>query len=176
MVHRIINTFDVYNDDFEGFKDYCEVNGYEVVGEGENMVGMYMGGKISYYNWIDDERNCVIEDFWDSLKYADIVCPCVVSGTLGLWNGKKQIKHTVFNSLYDAFNACVGDAYEFEVSFDDETNTIYFDAYHHDGSNRFEINLVGFFDAEIVKDLDEDDIEEYLDTHKRNVEFSYFGI
>lgn len=151
---------------YEEFKDFCELNGYEVEGNAYDMRGVAMGKSISYYEWkgglISDET----QEFWDGLKaikdspYIDYY---VVTGSLGLWNGKHTICPKTFNNLYDAMSACANDAWDFDAHCDGKVIEV--NAYHHDGTNSFEIRKISWEDCDKLEWWDDDkdgDMETFI--------------
>lgn len=63
---------------------------------------------------------------------------CVITGSLGLWDGRHTIIPTN-DILTNCIARCIGDNDEVEIYEVDGELKI--DAYHHDGINRFTINL-----------------------------------
>ena len=172
----IIDTRNVDYDEFiPEFKDYCEDNGYTVVGEGTEMKGLYLGGKVTFNDWVNDCIETEVEDFWSNLKSYCQKSKCLVSGTLGLWYGTRKVS-SPFETLYDACVACSKDAYYIDVYV--ENDVIYFDAYHHDGVNSFEIYLLNDTDYVVVDnwDKDFDSLIDYAIEHKNEVYFENFGM
>lgn len=62
----------------------------------------------------------------------------VVTGSLGLWNGRHEVNPKTFKSLNDAVFACLEDIDEI---YEDRYGNLCINAYHHDGCNRFVIKL-----------------------------------
>ena len=89
-----------------------------------------------YHNWVNSMRDMDIEEFWDNLKATDFG-KCEVSGTLGLWWGNPDIEPTIYDSLYKAVSACVGNCNDMIVWL--EKGILYVNAMHHDGTNTFTI-------------------------------------
>lgn len=58
----------------------------------------------------------------------------VVTGVLGLWNGKKKIKNQAFDSLAKAVARCLEDDNEI---YEDQYGNLHIEAHHHDGVNHF---------------------------------------
>lgn len=63
---------------------------------------------------------------------------CVIEGVLGLWDGKHTIIPTN-DILTNCITRCIGDSDEVEIY--EEDGILKIDAYHHDGTNHFTINL-----------------------------------
>ncbi len=181
-----ITLIDTYNrnpkDYIEDFKLWCEDCGYSYTGEDEDdlVAKDDWGISIKFMAWYYD--NCQIEeqDFWDNLKDAmeNRCLDCVVTGQLGLWDGRKSIV-PVCMELMDAIYKCLKDAEYYAISI--ENNVMVITNCHHDGTNKFEIRLVNGenYDKLVYWDDDEDgDIDEFF-KDENNFEqfyFEYFGI
>jgi len=73
-----------------------------------------------------------------NLAYSSLKnTPCIVSGTLGLWDGKHKVIPKTFPKIEDAIYACL-DECEGEI-YEDENGDLHIVAYHHDGTNTFAI-------------------------------------
>ena len=92
-----------------------------------------------YWRWIHQEIDDDIECFFENLKYEKGVTswPCVVTGSLGLWNGRFDIESCKCENLAAAVKKC-WDRCDY-VRVTGENGVVYVDAIHHDGTNRFEI-------------------------------------
>lgn len=69
----------------------------------------------------------------------------IITGTLGLWDGKHQIVHReIENGLVDTIMKCVSgsDIWDYDVFINDGEDYITVHAKHHDGTNVFEIHLL----------------------------------
>ncbi len=77
--------------------------------------------------------------FIDELTYNNLgTLECVITGVLGLWDGKHTIQ-PVYDNLGQCITKCVNDSDEVEIY--EEDGELKIDAYHHDGTNHFTINL-----------------------------------
>ena len=125
----LYNDYD-YNIEYyrNTYLDHCDANGIDV----EDDVPMEF-----IQNILDEE--------WFSLLYERLEnnpynVDCVVLGTLGLWNGKKQIVPTREKTLVDAIkNCCRGCDYN---RIDIVDGHIKVTSAHHDGTNVFEIHIL----------------------------------
>ena len=125
----LYNDYDYNVEDYrDAYLDYCDANGIDV----EDEVPMWF-----IQNMIDDEWFSLLDDILENNPYnAD----CVVLGTLGLWNGKKQIVPTREKTLMEAIkNCCRGCDYN---RIDIVDGHIEVTSAHHDGTNHFEIHLL----------------------------------
>jgi hypothetical protein len=79
------------------------------------------------------------ECFIDEITYNNLgTLECVVTGSLGLWDGRHTIQ-PVYDNLAKCITKCLNASDEIEIYEVDGELKI--DAYHHDGINRFTINL-----------------------------------
>lgn len=67
-----------------------------------------------------------------------------ITGTLGLWNGRKDIYPELEPNLMTAIKRCVmpQSILDFDIYFEKDANGkehLYVNAYHHDGTNIFEL-------------------------------------
>ena len=62
-----------------------------------------------------------------------------INGNLGLWTGRHKIYPEEFDTWKEAIDRCIGrDIEDFEI-YQSGKYTIYIDAHHHDGTNRFKL-------------------------------------
>ena len=101
---------------------------------------------------LDTDDDDIMEDVLDDLNFSyecdfgrrdsNLSCsslkdaPVVVTGVLGLWDGKHTIEPKVFSNLNDALAACGEDCDDFKIWEDGYGNLLY-EGYHHDGHNHF---------------------------------------
>lgn len=76
----------------------------------------------------------------------------VVTGTLGLWDGRHIIFPKVFPSLQRALSACWKDCEIVEVVTDEKGDYLIFTGHHHDGTNCFELRPVDAESADHIED------------------------
>lgn len=177
MLYTNNTDLEYYLDDF---KEYCEDNGYQIVGEGTDMEGLYLGGKVTFWDYYNNSINDEIESFWDSLKWlknSKYNSKCVVTGTLGLWSGNYDIAPTLFTSIYDAMKKCASKADDLYVSVND--NIIDIKAYHHDGTNSFEIRLLNDDDYDCVmywEDEKDGDVIDYIKANAMDILYENIGL
>jgi hypothetical protein len=87
------------------------------------------------------EEPTSFEDFIESLRYSSIAQrACVITGSLGLWNGSPEIVLTVCGTMEEAIYKCVNKCDECRIS--QHASTIIVEGFHHDGTNRFEIHVL----------------------------------
>lgn len=177
----LIDTLNVnYNDYHEDFKDFCEINGYELRGKGDDMEGLYMGGKVRFYDWVAESINDDLNDFWGNLrrvkrgKYIDYY---VVTGSLGLWYGRRDGICETFDNLYDALNKCACDAYDIIVKCDGKK--VEFENHHHDGTNYFTIFRITWKDSDKIEWWDNEkdgNVFDYIKAHALPITYEMLGL
>ena len=176
----LIDTYNVnYKDYYEDFKQYCEDCGFELHGEEDNMEGLYIGGKVTFYDWISRQIGNEADDFWNDLrlvKKSPYIDYYVVTGSLGLWNGVRSgICHT-FDNLYDALSKCSTDAYDIICKCDGKK--IDFDCMHHDGTNSFVIYRLSPDDYDKLEywdDSEDGNVFEFIEKHAQPITYEMLG-
>jgi len=118
--------------DFEEVREHCEINDMEVPEEGSN----------GYWDIVSHIREWELEDFWDNLKFFDKKLKhqsVMVTGRMGLWNGRPEIVPTLVNGIDEAIRKmCDSSIMDLKVEYDGGVINVY--ASHHDGTNCFEIH------------------------------------
>lgn len=135
------------------YKDYvaeCEDNGKTPCEENSD----------GYWKWIYNQTEMEWDDFLDNIKYSEYYnCPFMITGTLGLWMGNRDILPVYCNNLYDAITKCLCCSSINDWDIHQENGYIVVNAHHHDGTNSFEIHLLskkGMNEVERNKYLYED--------------------
>ena len=176
----LIDTYNVDYDDYvEDFKEHCEINCYELCGEGHNMEGLYMGGRISFLSWVGELISDDCNEFWNGLrrvKDSSYIDYYVVTGSLGLWYGRRGgICHT-FNNLFDALGKCAEDAYDIIAKCDGKK--IEFENHHHDGTNCFTIYRIGWETCEKIEWWDNEkdgNVFDFIEKHALPITYEMLG-
>lgn len=182
--YLLIDTYNRHEDDYvEYFKEYCEVNDYTIKGEGTDMEGLYLGGKVTFWDWFYETTAEEDEEFWDSFRKAikkePLYTRCVILGTCGTWMGNRQIVPTLVDNLYDAVMKCLKDCDYYKLSMKD--NVLHVKGTHHDGTNTFEIRLVNSDNYDKINYWDDEkdgDIEKFFENKNNFNEFywDFFGL
>ena len=131
MKHTLLTTStDGYS--YEDYLEYCEMNDMEP-GDKDSM---------EFFEWLEDAARMDYEaDLYHIMHCKSYNVPVVVCGTVGLWNGRHEIVPTRVESVYEAIQRCYGRSIDdLEAVWEDGVITVY--AYHHDGTNVFEINAL----------------------------------
>ena len=146
-----------YAEWFVEFKEYCEDNNIDHT--------QYNEDSDFFINWIYEEISMCWNDLMDEIRFnIDINQPCVVVGTLGLWNGNPDIIPTRFNNLEDAIISCV-EKCDY-ITIEENDGIISIRATHHDGTNKFEIYKLNEQGRELNFDYDEFDIDKHTEKFK----------
>jgi hypothetical protein len=134
MSKKQITLIDTYNSglEYSDYVEYCELN--EITPEPE--------GSNDYYEWEAEENQRYVEDFFENLRYVKFDTPVIITGSLGLWNGRKEIYPMVVEStdkpsLYNAVQKCINGMDDFKVELSEGEIVVH--GYHHDGTNIFSI-------------------------------------
>jgi hypothetical protein len=147
MSKKQITLIDTYNSglEYSDYVEYCELN--EITPEPE--------GSNDYYEWEAEENQRYVEDFFENLRYVKFDTPVIITGSLGLWNGRKEIYPMVvkskdyeqrksgkwaykYPSLYNAVKKCINGMDDFKVELSEGEIVVH--GYHHDGTNIFTIS------------------------------------
>lgn len=117
---------------YEDYKEWCEDNGREPEGEGSD----------DFWEWCREEADLEFEaDLVNINSCKEYNIPVVLTGTLGLWWGRPEIKPMVFDSVFDALmHIRETDICEMEAKFVD--GEIQVTGLHHDGTNCFTIKAL----------------------------------
>lgn len=87
---------------------------------------------INVYDWLD----LFGED--GSVEYSNLVDQeVVITGTLGLWDGRHKINPVKVANIIEAVNKCVDQDIEEVDMYEDQYGNFILNAYHHDGCNEF---------------------------------------
>ena len=187
-IKRNLVLIDTYNrkeeDYYDSFKEYVkDICGWVVKGKENGMYAVNEDNEVEYTFNDFYEHQCEIEgtDFWEQFQHAQeehYPVKCVITGTLGLWDGKHTIVPTCME-LYEAIVNCLKDAYEYVIKIED--GIIIVENHHHDGTNICEIRLINsdVYDKIIYwNDEIDGDLIDFL-SDKNNWEkiyYEYFGL
>ena len=130
----IITYFD--SNDYKGFEAYMvdEFNEVETPISKQGSEEYYE----RYSNW--EEMNW--SDFMSNLKYSKFNIDCVVVGSLGLWNGTRDIDARRFDTIVDAINTITNVRFIYDIAIKKVNGHLEITQLHHDGTNYFEIHLL----------------------------------
>lgn len=115
---------------YEDYKEWCEEMDEEVYPE--NSEEYYQQCyRIFENDW---------DDFKSNMKYSKWNIPCMITGTLGLWNGRPEINPVYCGTLIEAIQKCTNNSDDAEVNLKDGYIEVL--GKHHDGTNVFEIHIL----------------------------------
>lgn len=126
----LLDTYNTEHLNYSEYKNWCELNEIEPKGEYSE----------DFYEWVENEIANEVDDFFTNLKYSDYQQPCVITGSIGRWNGTFEVEQTRCESLSDAISKCWGGCNDIIVK--KRNSVINVEALHHDGRNCFEIRLL----------------------------------
>lgn len=128
--------------DMDEIREHCECNDIEVPKEDSK----------GYWDIVRILKDWEWEDFVENLKSTLKNERFVITGTLGLWNGKHDIYAAVKEGLYEAVMYCISDSIlDIDVQFNDGVLEV--NCHHHDGTNCFEIHRLSYLGK---KELDKE--------------------
>lgn len=129
-MRTLLDTYNTEHLNYEAYKEWCELNEIEPKGENSN----------AFYEWIADEIQIEVDDFYANLKYCQYQHPCIVTGSVGRWNGTFEIEQTRCDNLSDAIDKCWSGCDDIIVT--KRHSVIDVEALHHDGQRNFEVRLL----------------------------------
>lgn len=135
--------FDTMEDfSYEDYKEDCICNNREPQGEDSQ----------DYWDYVSYMRQTYYEEAMSEVKHAkELNTPVLITGTLGLWNGRPNIYPQRDENVHDAIQRCWGrDIQDMDVTFED--GVFYVKAYHHDGTNCFEIHKLSKRGINVTED------------------------
>lgn len=143
-----------YTEWFEAFKEYCMDNDIDHT--------QYDEDSERFINWLYDSLSMDWDDLITNIKYdKNNNVDCVVTGSLGLWDGRHDIDAKHFPTLDKAINACVSGCDCIIIA--ENEGVIDIKGIHHDGTNNFEIHKLN--DKGYDAHCDDEDLnnEKYFD-------------
>jgi hypothetical protein len=125
-------TLELYREEMEQSGDFS----YEELPFEENE---------DFWEWANRCVNDDFDDLIDNIKYGKFNTECYITGSVGLWYGRREIAKTDCDTLIDAINKCINGQDDFEIYADG--HAIYVNSYNHDsqyhGGNEFKIVIRG---------------------------------
>jgi hypothetical protein len=117
---------------YEMYVEFCEDNDKVPQNEESN----------DYWDFVEFEREIEVNDFFINLNGSKVNNNhyWVITGSLGLWDGRKEIALVKCDTLFDAILKCVNSCDDFVV--EKCGNKVCVTAMHHDGRNYFEIRAL----------------------------------
>ena len=113
---------------YEEYVEDCSLNNVEPQGENSS----------DYWGFVSQCYEYDFDDFKSNLSYSkEANVPVLVTGKLGLWDGTHTIVPVRVENLVSAIQKCANSADNIKVEADCGVIHVY--AYHHDGTNKFDI-------------------------------------
>lgn len=120
--------------------EFCESNDIEPQGEDSEH----------YHEIVEEILSSDYDAFIDNIKHCEYnERQWAVEGTLGLWNGQKEIVPKVFGSLFEAIIACTHRCDYFKIT--KNNSKIEVEATHHDGTNRFTLKCLSYYGESVYE-------------------------
>lgn len=107
----------------------------------ENNIPYTKLGNWEYDCWMAQEDFEMLVNELDEAKDATEArrfAKVKIDGNLGLWDGCHKIRPEEENTWKEAIDRCLKNMDSFEI-YQSGKYTIYIDAHHHDGTNRFKL-------------------------------------
>lgn len=117
---------------YSEYVEYCEEMGIEP--QGENSKG--------YWDWVSELSQIYFEEDVEQIgdNITNAYETSVLSGSLGLWYGNREIEPLKFDSLPDAIDKVLKSFdYDCVVRIYLDNGKVTISCAHHDGTNHFEI-------------------------------------
>lgn len=111
------------------FDEYIELNELDIKNYDESLN-----------DFINDELTTHYNDLLANIKYGSYEVPCVVTGTIGRWNGRFNMNPQKFETLSEAINKCCTNVDGIVIKLKD--GKIEVKAVHHDATNYYEITCL----------------------------------
>jgi len=100
-------------------------------------------GSREYWDDIYEETVNDWDCFCDNMEYGPFKdCKCMITGNLGLWNGRPTIIPVLCDNPLEAIKKCINERGIDDWEVKTEDGHIEVLAHHHDGTNCFEIHLL----------------------------------
>lgn len=124
------DSMEYLNISYEDYKEWCDEMDEEIHPEDspEYWEQCY---RIFENDW---------DDFEDNMEYSAWNLPCMITGVLGLWNGRPTIEPVYCETLIEAIQKCFSGCDDAEVILENGYITVL--GKHHDGTNVFEIHIL----------------------------------
>lgn len=94
----------------------------------------------SLNDFINDELTTHYNDLLNNIKYGSYDIPCVVTGTIGRWNGRFNMYPQKFETLSEAINKCCTNVDGIVIKLNN--GKIQIEGVHHDATNYYEITCL----------------------------------
>lgn len=118
--------------DYEDYADMCR----------DNDEKPYPEGSQAYYEHISSLTDQDLDDFKDNLMYSEYNLPCLMTGTLGLWNGRPDLCPVKYGSLLEGVKDIMSrsDCNDWEIRLTEGALQLL--GKHHDGTNTYTLHVL----------------------------------
>lgn len=124
--------------------------------------GIVLLDTYHYTDYKNIDIDDLVDDFNDKIEHADKEHDgYIIVGTLGLWNGKKDIYPEYYSDLTEAYQKCTKSADDVIVTLIDGALEV--SATHHDGTNGLYIKALTRRGAEVMHCYTEGYEDDYFD-------------
>lgn len=117
---------------YEDYIEWCEMNEKKPQEEDSE----------DYFDYVHEIQRLEYDDLMENLNFSaiDNQYYWIVTGSVGLWYGRRDVGKNVVNSLSDAIRLCTSHADDSIIT--KRGSVIYVKALHHDGRNYLEIRAL----------------------------------
>lgn len=124
----LLNTFPCECYTEQDYKKYCEE--FDIPFKEED-----------YYSWQEEMLDIEIEDFQEQLTdfSEKINHICIITGSFGAWNGRRELGNNFCNSIEDAVNKILNQDFQYYIKIEIANGLIEVTQAHHDGRNHYTI-------------------------------------
>lgn len=135
-----VELFNTHDYSFSFWEEHCKEEGIEY--DEDKIDWDYISDCLSM-DW--DYIKEVLSNVYDGMEI-------IISGELGLWNGRPRIDNVLCDNIENALSKCLNKMDDFVVSYDNWG--VYVRAMHHDGTNSFTLSPIkkGTYISEEVLD------------------------
>lgn len=133
--HMLLST-DTDQYTYEDYKEWCDDCDVDCI---------YEEGSTEFYDWVHEQIDEDIQCDKMNMQYSEYAeRNFIITGALGLWDGKHGIKPVFKHGLCEAIDKCISgsDIWDYDVFLNDDEDYITVHAKHHDGTNVFEIHML----------------------------------
>lgn len=118
--------------DYEEYAKMCRDNDEEP----------YPEGSQAYYDHIGNLTDQELDNFKDNLQYSKHNLPCLMTGTLDLWNGRPDLRPVKYDSLLEGVKDIMSraDCTDWEIRLTEGTLQLL--GKHHDGTNTYTLHVL----------------------------------
>lgn len=108
----------------------------------DNDEKPYPEGSQAYYDHIGSLTDEDLDAFKDNLQYSKYNLPCLMTGTLDLWNGRPGLCPVKYGTLLEGVKDIMSraDCTDWEIRLTE--GTLHLHGKHHDGTNTYTLHVL----------------------------------